>query len=200
MRDPSDALDQLEKDLGEAYRGSTDRGRAVLAKREAAAPRSPSAVPSTPPPAPDGPPIKPIGTATFNVGAAPPTPTRKERGLEHGKADFSTLSPAFLAELSVCQMLGNHKYGEFNWLNGGSIREFAAASIRHMEKLLAGEDLDSKDGIHHVVHASLCNMYILEWWASGTAIDDRAKGLRNVEDHIANLLNRIKIPEPYTGD
>jgi hypothetical protein len=58
------------------------------------------------------------------------------------KADHSLLAPAFKDQVAYCMMAGEIKYGTFNYLKGHTIRQLMAATSRHMDRILAGEDYD----------------------------------------------------------
>lgn len=68
--------------------------------------------------------------------------TAKKNDKLDNKPDHSLLSPVFKDQVSYCMMAGAIKYGTFNYLKGHTIRQLMAATSRHMDKILAGEDYD----------------------------------------------------------
>ena len=78
------------------------------------------------------------------------------------KPDYTLLCFESLAGAARARMVGNVKYGAFNYHGGMTHRRVAAAAIRHIAAHLAGEDLDPETGLRHIDHAE-AEINMLGW-------------------------------------
>lgn len=76
-------------------------------------------------------------------------------------------------------MLGEQKYGRYNYCEGMEVSRLAGASLRHIYQWLAGEDTDPESGASHLGHARCCLAMIIETVHLGTAKDNRHKKQRS---------------------
>lgn len=92
-----------------------------------------------------------------------------------GKPDLSLIPYVALAEEAKGFMLGEKKYGRYNYTEGMEVTRLTSAALRHIYQWLAGEDTDSESGANHLGHARCCLAMLLDTMARGTAIDNRHK-------------------------
>lgn len=93
--------------------------------------------------------------------------------LDNGKADLSLLPKELLEEIAKAFMVGEKKYGRFQYLNGFKTSRLIAAALRHLVKYSNGEDYDQDDGQHHLGAAGACFGMLLKLQAIGKLEDDR---------------------------
>jgi hypothetical protein len=81
------------------------------------------------------------------------------RSLRHnsGKADYSLIPMAALAEVAKVLEYGASKYERGNWLKPTSWEVSFACMHRHMSAWQSGEDNDEESGHSHIAHAA-CNL------------------------------------------
>lgn len=93
------------------------------------------------------------------------------------KPDLSLLPASALIETSLALMYGKIKYDtSYNWRDKNKkvgIMTYLAASMRHLECFLDGENVSSDGLVSHLAHSIACNMIILDALSLDTAIDDR---------------------------
>lgn len=119
-----------------------------------------------------------------------------EYGKKHdsGKTDLSLVPIAALEQEALGFMLGERKYGRYNYLKGMEASRLVAAALRHIHAWNAGEELDPESGASHLGHARCCLAMILDCQKAGTLKDNRyGKGLEDVQ-----VVARI--PNPTFGE
>jgi hypothetical protein len=103
---------------------------------------------------------------------------------------------------------GQSKYGAFNWrVAGARVSIYIAAARRHIAKWMAGEECDSKTGVHHLASAMACLAIILDARLVGKLTDDRPPSIGSLpgliddfEDVVKHLynINSGHTPRHYT--
>jgi hypothetical protein len=95
------------------------------------------------------------------------------------KVDLSLLPRVFLLEVAKAFMVGEKKYGRYNYTKGLKNSQLIAAALRHITAYNEGEELDPEDGQHHLGAAGACIAMLLRQVELGTNIDDRMKNASN---------------------
>lgn len=79
------------------------------------------------------------------------------------KPDYSLLSFHALDEVVKTLTYGAKKYSRDNWKKVPNFRRrYLAASLRHIAAYARGELRDPETGLHHLSHAVVSLMYIIE--------------------------------------
>lgn len=100
---------------------------------------------------------------------------------DSGKPDLSLIPYPAVAEMAKGFMLGEKKYGRYNYLKGMDSKRLVAAGIRHALKWEAGEDMDPdsfqmfSEGTSHLGNALCCFAMILHLIETGGLNDTRYK-------------------------
>lgn len=106
----------------------------------------------------------------------------KEPIKEDKKATASSTKPqlqlipsCFSIELARVMQNGKEKYGERNWITGDgvSLQTYLGAILRHTNKIISGEDVDSESGLEHAAHIAASCAIILDAKQCGKLKDDR---------------------------
>lgn len=133
----------------------------------------------------------------------------KSAGLkfDEGKPDLS-LNPAVAsAEMARAFMFGAWKYAPFNFEEGLSARRLLAAAKRHIDAVLAGEELDPEaythptkgetrtSGAHHLGHAMASLAMYLRCRELGRLDDDRSPNRLTTslvtDDELQDMLDLV---------
>jgi hypothetical protein len=101
--------------------------------------------------------------------------TVKAVKFDSGKPDLSLNPSVALEEMAYAFMLGEKKYGRYNFHNGMEASRLVAACLRHVHAWNEGENLDKESGRSHLGHALACLAMILQQQKLGTLRDNRAK-------------------------
>ena len=72
-------------------------------------------------------------------------------------------------------MVGEGKYGRYNYYKGHKASQLVAALMRHVSAWNDGEERDPVDGQHHLGSAGACVGMLLQQMKLGTLVDDRHK-------------------------
>lgn len=92
------------------------------------------------------------------------------------KPDLSLCPYAALEQMAYAFMLGEQKYGRYNYLEGGmSSHRLISAAQRHIGKWQRGEDNDDESGKSHLGHALACLAMLLDQMEHGVFVDTRRK-------------------------
>lgn len=94
------------------------------------------------------------------------------------KADLSLLPKTFLVEVAKAFMVGEKKYGRYNYTKGHDASQLMAAAMRHLTAWNEGEEHDPEDGQHHLGAAAACIAMALRQIELGTLKDNRFKGVK----------------------
>lgn len=89
------------------------------------------------------------------------------------KPDMSLLSRPFLEAVAHAKMIGEKKYGRYNYLEGMEASRYVAAAMRHLVAWMDGEDFDPKDGHCHLGAVGANMDMLLHCLENGTLIDNR---------------------------
>jgi len=91
------------------------------------------------------------------------------------KVDLSLIPLIASLEEARAFMVGEKKYGRYNYCKGHKASQLAAAAERHLKAWFQGEEYDTQDGQHHLGAVRACIAMILRQKELGTLIDDRFK-------------------------
>ena len=95
---------------------------------------------------------------------------------DSGKPDLSLCPRPALNEMASAFMLGEGKYGRYNYLSGNmDSHRLVAAAMRHITAWQDGEDLDPESGNSHLGHALACLAMMLDQMDKGVFVDSRRK-------------------------
>ena len=81
---------------------------------------------------------------------------------DHGKPMLSLIDPEFITELGAVLTFGAVKYAADNWRQGIAVRRLLDATLRHINAINAGRDIDPESGLHHAAHAA-CELMFAMW-------------------------------------
>lgn len=91
------------------------------------------------------------------------------------KVDLSLIPYISSIEHAKAFMVGEKKYGRYNYCKGHKASQLIGALKRHAEAWFNGEEIDPKDGQHHLGSVMACCSMILRQMELGTLKDDRYK-------------------------
>jgi len=91
------------------------------------------------------------------------------------KPDLSLIP--YVAQIAEAQafMVGEQKYGRYNYCKGHKASQLMAALLRHAYAWFEGEENDPVDGQPHLGSVRACCAMLLRQQELGTLIDDRHK-------------------------
>ena len=95
------------------------------------------------------------------------------------KADLSLIPLISQLEEARAFMVGEKKYGRYNYCKGHKASQLVAAAQRHLLAWFQGEEHDLIDGQHHLGAVKACISMILRQKELGTLKDDRYNGEGN---------------------
>ena len=90
-----------------------------------------------------------------------------------GKADLSLNPLIAIEQMARAFMLGEKKYGRYNYTAGMDASRLIAATLRHVHQWQDGEDNDPESGASHLGHALACIAMLLHQQQLGTLRDNR---------------------------
>ena len=94
-----------------------------------------------------------------------------------GKTDYSLFPLDTLDGACRVLMYGESKYAAWNWAKGSPWSVPYGSLMRHLNAFMAGEDIDSESGQHHLDHV-MCNvMFLIYYRDNYPEGDDRFKRL-----------------------
>ena len=91
------------------------------------------------------------------------------------KLDLSLNPYVAVKAMAKAFMVGEKKYGRYNYTKGHKASQLAAACERHLKAWFEGEENDPTDGQPHLGSVMACVAMILRQQELGTLIDDRFK-------------------------
>lgn len=94
---------------------------------------------------------------------------------DYDKIDLSLIPYVSNLEHAKAFMVGEKKYGRYNYCKGHKASQLVAALLRHANAWNAGEEHDPKDGQHHLGSVMACCSMILRQMELNTLRDDRFK-------------------------
>ena len=109
------------------------------------------------------------------------------RKFDTGKADLSLIPMVALETEARAFMVGEIKYGRYNYYQGLSASRLVAAMLRHAVAWNEGEECDPVDGQNHLGSVRACAAMLLKCQELGTLEDDRYKD------------NRLKVLDKFFG-
>ena len=107
------------------------------------------------------------------------------------KADLSLIPYVALKREAEALMVGEVKYGRYNYTKGHKASQLIAAAIRHLQAWNEGEENDPEDGQSHIGAARACTSMLLRQQELGTLIDNRFKGLESVQSPISLATKKV---------
>lgn len=108
----------------------------------------------------------------LDVPLTPPTTAAKN---DKEKPDLSLIPKEALEAGARAFMVGEKKYGRYNYYKGHKVSQLIAAMIRHATAYMDGEELDPVDGQPHLGSVIACAAMLIKQKILGTLIDDRYK-------------------------
>lgn len=108
---------------------------------------------------------------TYNTLGSP------NKGLKHDqeKPDLTLIPKVALVAAAQAFMVGENKYGRYNYCKGHSASQLMAALLRHATEWFEGHEVDVKDGQPHLGSVIACAAMILREQELGTLTDNRFK-------------------------
>lgn len=98
---------------------------------------------------------------------------------DQDKVDISLIPYIGLSEAAKAFMVGEKKYGRYNYCKGHKASQLVSAAQRHLLAWFQGEEHDPKDGQHHLGSVIACAAMLLRQKELGTLKDDRYQGGTN---------------------
>jgi hypothetical protein len=114
-----------------------------------------------------------------------------------GKPDLSLIPLPALIEEAKGFMLGESKYGRYNYTEGMEASRLVAAALRHITIWMEGEDNDQESGASHLGHARCCLAMLIHTQQLGTLKDNRRtkrEGESNGQTFTITSIPEIKKP------
>lgn len=97
------------------------------------------------------------------------------------KADMSLNPYPALVAMARAFMVGEKKYGRYNYYKGHKASKLIAAAIRHLSAWNEGEENDPADGQPHLGSAMACCAMIIKQQQLGTLKDDRYEHILEIK-------------------
>lgn len=91
------------------------------------------------------------------------------------KSDISLIPREALEACARAFMVGEKKYGRYNYYKGHRTSQLIAALIRHATAYMDNEENDPVDGQPHLGSVMACAAMLIKQKLLGTMIDDRYK-------------------------
>ncbi len=101
--------------------------------------------------------------------------TKKAAKNDKTKPDLSLVPYIALRAAAEAFMVGEKKYGRYNYCKGHKASQLIAAMMRHAAAWFEGEERDPADGQHHLGSVIACAAMLLRQQELGTLTDDRFK-------------------------
>lgn len=90
------------------------------------------------------------------------------------KPPLSLVPSALVIYVSKVQENGRDKYGLYNWRDTRvRLSIYLDAALRHIWRVIDGEDIDTDSGLPHLAHAAACMGIVLDAQSIGKLVDDR---------------------------
>ena len=106
-------------------------------------------------------------------GSTVEAPKAEAKKFDTGKADLSLNPLIALEQMARAFMLGEVKYGRYNYTAGMDASRLVGAALRHVHQWNDGEDLDPESKASHLGHALACIAMLLHQQQLGTLKDNR---------------------------
>lgn len=101
---------------------------------------------------------------------------------DQGKSPMSLLPFAALKEVGNVLLMGEKKYGSWNWVKGMKWSRVENSMLRHYEAYQSGEEHDKESGLLHTAHMACNALFLLTYQLLDLGEDDRPKGLKSSEE------------------
>jgi hypothetical protein len=98
-----------------------------------------------------------------------------DKASKHDKDKIDLSLIPLVAQVAEAQafMVGEKKYGRYNYCKGHKASQLVAALLRHATAWFEGEESDPVDGQSHLGSVKACASMLLRQQELGTLIDDR---------------------------
>lgn len=110
---------------------------------------------------------------TAMLGTSTEAPKAEAKKFDSGKADLSLNPLVALEQMARAFMLGEKKYGRYNYTAGMDASRLTGAALRHIGQWNDGEEFDPESGASHLGHALACIAMLLHQQQLGTLKDNR---------------------------
>lgn len=94
---------------------------------------------------------------------------------DQAKADLSLIPLVAMEAAARALMVGEKKYGRYNYYKGHQASQLIAAMERHAKAWMEGEENDPVDGQPHLGSVIACAAMLLQQQKLGTLKDNRYK-------------------------
>lgn len=92
---------------------------------------------------------------------------------DQDKVRYELIPIYALHEVAQVMTYGAKKYKENNWRNGFTYMRLIGALWRHTAAFVRGETIDPETGLHHLGHAAVNCLMLVDFYYTGEGIDDR---------------------------
>ena len=117
--------------------------------------------------------------------------TAGKKGQKLARVDLIPPYPLWL--LAEVYGRGSVKYADRNWERGAHFGKFYGAMLRHALQFWAGEDIDPKDGQHHLASVAWMAFALLEMQRTHPELDDRPH--KTLDQEPQSLDSELTNPE-----
>lgn len=101
-------------------------------------------------------------------------PTNPKDAIAGSKLDYTCIPDTLKMYVATAFMEGALKYGKFNWRHAGvRASVYISALQRHLDKWVAGEEVDPETGVKHLANAMACLGILMDAQAHDKLTDDR---------------------------
>lgn len=103
-------------------------------------------------------------------------PREVAKTYDGGKAPLALLPGQALSQVAGVMGYGAQKYGDpHNYRKGMEVTRNLSCAMRHISAYLEGTDYDEESEHHHLAHAAIRVLFVLQNIVDGVEIDDRFK-------------------------
>lgn len=81
---------------------------------------------------------------------------------DQGKPEYGLIPPIALEEIAKILTFGSIKYAPNNWQRVKPKIRYFNAAMRHSWAWIRGERFDPESGMHHLAHAAISLMFLME--------------------------------------
>lgn len=119
--------------------------------------------------------LEPTTIAPTELSEPKPDSSKSATKNDKQKPDLSLIPQIAMVKLAEAMMVGEKKYGRYNYCKGHNSSQLIAALLRHATAFNDGEDKDPDDGQSHLGSVMACVAMLLRQQQLGTFKDDRYK-------------------------
>lgn len=102
-------------------------------------------------------------------------PPMSAKHFDEGKPDLTQLPWPALKRVAEVMMMGEKKYGKWNFMGGMDWTKLVGSTLRHCYKWLDGEDDDDESHLSHLGHAAADLLMLIAIIEAKRGTDDRYK-------------------------